>query len=372
MRSPSYLRAALVGALAVVLAGCVQPPGQRVAGPAPVERSEPPLLATTAAPLELRPGHPSTYVVQRGDTLWDIAARFLSDPWRWPEIWRRNPAIENPDLIYPGDVLEVFYEADQPRLRLASGRSGGPRPTIRLSPRVRIETLPQPIPTVPRQAIEPFLSGNRIMSQAEWEAAPYVVGTVEERLLMASGDRIYARGALFDQPRYRLFRPGEEYHDPVSGNLLGFNLVHVGDAVLEQDGDPATLRLTGVVHGVQAGDRLFEPNELDEADFDLLPRPAFADTEGEILDVLNGEFLIGRHHTVVLDLGEADAVEPGQVLEIYAPGRVVIDPLTGAEVPLPENRSGLVMVYRVFDRLSYALVTEASRTIRLHDRVRNP
>jgi hypothetical protein len=319
----------------------------------------------------VKAGASQTYIVKPGDTLWEIADRFLNSPWRWRELWRQNPTIQNPDLIYPGDVLELYYEAGQPRLRIAS-RSGDP-PILKLSPQVRVESISQPIPTIPGKAIESFLNKSRILLQSDWTATPYIVGGVEDSNNFGPGNRIYARGGDFDNPFYQVFRPGEEYRDPVSNRSLGFDVVYLGEARLEDgEGDPATLVLTHTEGGVQAGDRLFPVEQDEQAVFQYLPHPVDEDIAGQIIASLSGGFLVGRYQTVVLNLGEVDGVEPGHVMAVSKAARHAEDPLTGEELTLPEARSGLLMVYKVFDQASYGLILEASRTIRILDWVGTP
>ena len=357
----------------VILVGCAQQPAMVSTGADIASGGPPPILDVVVDPLgqaaELQPDHPQTYTVAAGDTLWSIAGRFLSSPWRWREVWRQNPDIQNPNLIYVGDVIELYYEADQPRLRLAAT---GERPTIKLSPQVRVQALDQPIPTISRETISSFLNESRVLSQSEWAGSAYILGAVDDRVLFATGERIFARGGEFDMQFYQAFRPGEEYHDPVTNESLGFDVIFLGEAVLEDDNDPATLRLTKVKRGIQPGDRLF-PVEGDE-DFVLqfLPHPVDEDMSGQIIAALSGSFLVGRTDSVVVNLGEVDGMEPGHVMATYKPGEVITDPQTGETIQLPDEKSGLLMIYRVFDRVSYGLIMEANLTIRVLDPVGAP
>lgn len=385
MRSGIVSTATVLLALTAVLLGAC---AQRSPAPDPADRAvnagigEPPLLsARVAQPVQLRQGHPQRYVVQPGDTLWGIASRFLHSPWRWQEIWQQNPAIGNPHLIYPGDVLELYYEGDAPRLRLTRATAqeatttttAGERPIVKLSPQIRVEPLSQPIPTVARDAIQAFTSKSRVVSSKVWEVQPYIIGAETDRIHYFNGDRIYVRGGDFlDRPVYQVFRPGETYTDPRTGATLGFQLQYLADAALEDaNSDPTVLRLISTESGVRVGDRLFVPDN-DDVVFQFLPRPAPADMEGQILATLTGGFLVGRNQSVVLNLGAVDGLEPGHVLVTTNEGQVVTDPVTGEPVLLPTERSGVLMVYEVFDQVSYGLVMEASRTIRLNDTARSP
>ncbi|HXH04497.1 MAG TPA: LysM peptidoglycan-binding domain-containing protein [Candidatus Competibacteraceae bacterium] len=373
---PRHRTVLLLTAIAVLSSGCTQArmeTGKPGSNAAATPQNPPPLVAASqpAVPPKLKAGHPQRYTVVPGDTLWGIAERYLKDPWRWKEIWRQNPNIRNPDLIYPGDVLELYYEDGAPRLRVAERRPGE-RPTVKLSPQVRVEQATRPIPTVPREAVAAYLERSKVMSKAEWEKAPYLLSGLDEHISYVTGERTYARGAMFDHPIYQIYRPGNEYRDPVSQKPLGYNMVYIGEARVEEDGDPASLTLTAVERNALPGDRLFPVEGEEETLYQYQLRPAPVDTEGQILEVLNGEFLIGRYHTVVVNLGEADGVEPGHVLKVLNQGDYAKDPFSGQQVRLPDERAGLLMIYKVFDSVSYGLIMEANRPIRPYDRVVDP
>jgi nucleoid-associated protein YgaU len=233
------------------LAGCAQQPPADPTPGAPVSVSEPPLL-----PVALRVGHPQSYTIAPGDNLWDISSRFLEQPWRWPEMWGRNPQIDGSTGLYPGDTIELDERNGEPQLRLASGE----RPTIKLSPRVRVEEISNPVPAIPRDAVAPFIQDSMVVTRGEWESAPYVLGNSEGNLVTLPGSQIYARG-IFDAARYQIFRPGEQYHDPLSGEALGFDMRYIGEAALEEENDPAVLRLISVNRELRPGDRLFPLEE---------------------------------------------------------------------------------------------------------------
>jgi hypothetical protein len=321
-------------------------------------------------PVALRPDHPQTYTVVPGDTLWDIAGRFLQNPWQWREIWRQNPQVRNPHRIYPGDVLRFSYDASgQPQLEVAERQDV---PLIKLSPQIRVEELTQPIPPVPRDAIESFLTRGLILSDAQWQGSPYIVADDDEQILYADRDRVYARGAIFDQPRYQVFRPSEPLHEPNSGRYLGTAGIYLGQAVLEKDADPATLVLANTIGPVRVGDRLF-PLEGEAELYSFEPHPVPPDTDGFILAKLDPDVTqITQYSSVIINLGAQEGLEPGHVLAIYGKERTIDDPISGGTVRLPGERSGLVMVYKVHDLVSYALVMQAERAIRLQDQVTTP
>ncbi len=362
--------------LAMLLGACAQTPSQPESSPT---AGEPPRLSGSVAtdtgipapiPIALNSNLPQTYTVVPGDTLWSIAERYLQNPWQWREIWRQNPQVRNPNRIYPGDVLHFSYDATgQPRLEVAEREEV---PLLKLSPEIRIEELTRPIPPVPRDAVESFLTRALILDDSHWKAMPYIVADEEGRILIADRDRIYARGALFDQPRYQVFRPTEALREPGSGRYLGTAGLYIGEAVLEKDGDPATFRLTNTVLPVRPGDRLFE-FEAERELYSFEPHPVPPDTDGFIIAKLDTDVTqITQYSSVILNLGAQEGLEPGHVLAVYGEGRTVRDPVSGSSVNLPGERSGLVMVYKVHDLVSYALVMQAERSIGLQDRVTTP
>ena len=319
----------------------------------------------------LRDGHPQSYTVVRGDTLWDISGKFLRQPWKWPKIWKANPQVQNPHLIYPGDVLNLVYVDGQPRLVLGRGESRG---TIKLSPKVRSTPMAEAIPAIPLEKINSFLLSNRIVdSDSEFAQAPYVVAGNAERVVSGAGDRIYARGSFADgQPVYGLFRQGKTYTDPQTGEVLGINADDVGSGeVVAEEGDIATLVLSRTTQEVRIGDRLL-PTEERAISSTFMPSEPTLDIDGVILDVPRGVTQVGQLDVVTLNKGRRDGLEEGNVLAVYKTGETVRDRITGESVKIPDERSGLLMVFRTYDKLSYGLVLNATRSLAVLDKVRNP
>lgn len=323
------------------------------------------------AEVQLKEGHPDRYTVVRGDTLWDISGKFLSQPWKWPELWHANPQIENPHLIYPGDTLSLVYVDGQPRLVLNRGESRG---TIKLSPQVRSTPLAQAIPAIPLEAINSFLLSNRIVdTPEEFEGKPYIVAGQAERVVSGAGDRIYARGA-FDQaqPAYGIFRQGKTYTDPETQEFLGINADDIGGGeIVAEEGDVATLSLTRANQEVRLGDRLF-PTEERAVNSTFMPSEPATDVNGVILDVPRGVTRIGQFDVVTLNKGKIDGLSEGNVLAVYKTGETVRDRITGESVKIPDERSGLLMVFRTYEKLSYGLVLYATRDLAVMDKVKNP
>jgi len=329
------------------------------------------LCGLAQADVRLRQDHPDRYTVVRGDTLWDIAGKFLAEPWEWPQIWQANPQIENPHLIYPGDTLSLVYIDGQPRIRLERGASRG---TIKLSPQIRTTPIAEAIPTIPLSTINSFLLSNRIIDDAEeFQKAPYVLAGNAERVISGAGDRIYARGKFDDaQPVYGIFRQGRSYVDPDTGDFLGINADDVGTAQMQAlEGDIATLELTRSTQEARIGDRLFA-TEQRAVNSTFLPSEPLEEVDGVILDVPRGVSQVGQFDVVTLNKGRRDGLVEGNVLAVYKTGETVRDRITGEQVKVPDERAGLLMVFRTYEKLSYGLVLAATRQLELLDKVKNP
>ncbi len=344
------------------LGACVQHPTA-----ATIEAATPKAVSSSPPPLVLREDYPRRYAVMPGDTIWDISATFLEQPWRWQELWPEQADT----TLYPGDVIQVQGNGQsQPQLQLATGE----RPTIRLSPEVRIETISAPVPTIEREALRGFIDNSVIFSEADWRGAPYIIGGADGRPLMAAGNTIFARGSDFVESRYRIYRPEGELRHPDNNAFLGFSMLYIGEAELETAGDPATLRVISSRREVRPEDRLWPASEVESQEIlTFNPVSAPPDSHGRVLGVQGrNSVTIGRYDTVVISLGALDGMHQGAVLEVLTPGPQLTDPLTGRTVNLPQERAGLVMLYKIFDRASYGIVTEAARDIRIADQVREP
>jgi len=378
------------------------------------------LCPTFADDVAIKSDHPGTYTVIKGDTLWDISGTFLTHPWQWPDIWQANPQIDNPHLIYPGDQVSLTYKDGRPVLNLARGGFGGRR--VKLSPSVREYPHDGAIAPIPLDAIGPFLSRPQVMDLADIERSGYVVSSQDLHLANGAGHRIYIRNLIDPKTdKYSVFRPGGEYRDGVTDELLGYEILHIGDVVIERGGDPATAKVMRSNKEILAGDRLLPQQEDQYPDF--VPRAPETGVDGRIISVVDGVSQIGQYQVVVLDRGTGDGVMPGHVLAIYQAGAVVEDELATAiaaekrydaiqrapeestglanvrdtawanlaaakrsldeflneskggwpeKVTLPDERAGEVMVFRTFDKVSYALVMNTQRAVHIHDKVKNP
>ena len=327
-------------------------------------------LPLAAKEIALNPQHPQRYVVVKGDTLWDISGKFLKYPWHWPDIWYVNPQIKNPHLIYPGDILSLVYRNGKPRLELTRGTR-----TVKLSPKVREEMLDKPIPTIPLSVIAPFLTKPRVVGEEVLKSAPYIVASSDERLLSGAGDKVYVRGVKGSKGKeYSVFHGGKVYKDPDTGEVLGYEAIYTGEGHIVATGDPATFRLDQTSREVQVGDRLLPVHE-DDYNVNFLPRPPKQKISGRIISVFDGVSQVGQYQIVVLNRGKRNGLEAGNVLSVYQAGEVVKDPVTANPedtVTLPDEHAGEAMVFKVFNKVSYAVIMKATRALHVDDKVKSP
>ena len=319
--------------------------------------------------LSLKAGHPQTYVVKRGDTLWDISAMFLDDPWLWPELWYYNPQVENPHLIYPGDVLKLMWVDGRPVL-VRNPEAGNT--VVKLSPQMRISDIADAIPAIPLDVIAPFMTRSRVVSNEELESAPYVLSGKRGNIVAGAGDEILGRGDFSGQDNYGIYRRGKVYVDPRSRELLGVEAMDIGSAhLLQSEGDIATLPLNRSTQEIRRADR-FLPLESRELVARFEPSAPQDPQNGFIIAVEGGLTQIGSMDVVTLNLGDRNELQSGDVLAIYTTGVVVRDPVTGERLQTPDVRAGVLMVFRTFEKVSYALVLKAEQTLKVGDKVRNP
>jgi len=366
---------------------------------------------SVADTVKLNPDHPDDYVVKKGDTLWDISARFLQEPWYWPTIWQGNPQITDPHLIYPGDIVSLSIIDGKPLLTVnGSGMVTNGR-NVRLSPTIRSEDRDDAIQTIPVDAIQQFLSRPRIVTDEEMSHWPYVVSSYDQHLISGSGSKLYVRGLNddMDETRYSIYRKGSAYinmrKDP--NRVLGYEAIHLGDVVIEKRGDPASAIVTLSKQEILNGDRLVIESDED-ANNTFVPSTPYQDIDANILSVFNGVAEIGQYQVVVVDVGDNDGVEVGHVLGIYQSGNIVKDEIATESkgnyevdpedwvgdmmknfnnsdlvgylgrpnvrpefVELPEEYAGVLMVFRTFENVSYGLVMKAVSSIHVLDRVTN-
>lgn len=323
----------------------------------------------------LKTGHPDEYTVKKGDTLWDISGTFLNSPWLWPEIWHVNPQIENPHLIFPGDLIKLIYLDGQPRLTLERTLkmvpgSGG---TTKLSPSIRVQHTEEAISAIPLDKIEVFLSRSRIVEPGELEAGPYMLAGQQQHVIVGAGDRAYARGKFDTQyANYSIYRKGDVFKDPITKELLGVYAQAIGTvSVSAVNEEIATLDIIRTYEEVRPGDNLL-PSEDRSVDSVFMPSAPDVDIEAQIIAVEGGVTQVGKYDVVIINRGEREGLQIGNVMAIYKTGEVVADRVKGGKVALPDERAGLMMVFRTFEKMSFALVLEADRALAVKDKVRNP
>ncbi|MCA1979502.1 MAG: LysM peptidoglycan-binding domain-containing protein [Thiobacillus sp.] len=383
-----------------------------------------PVFADT---LKLQDNAPDKYVVVKGDTLWDISGKFLKDPWRWPQIWKLNrDEIKNPHWIYPGDLIVLDRSGKEPKLSLVKGSKNG-MVTVRLTPGVRASSIgDEAIPAIPIKAIHPFLSQPRVVAKGAMDGAPFILGTNAERVVLGAGDDAFATGGPAGVTRWNVLRPGKTLKDPETGEVLGYEVEYLGDARTLTEGAPQKIRITQSAQEILPKDKLVAADS--SATFEYLPHAPEAKINARIISAYGALSDSGRYQTVVLNRGSRDGLEPGHVLAIYREGlavklsrdekdrmawvneksagvpgggawlyndvrclkengKVTYDQVADVRnsfrntclsardddsVKLPDARSGLMMVYRVYDRVAYALIMESDGPVYLLDTARNP
>lgn len=379
LREPA-VRCATALSLILLAAGCASTPEPRpaatvvpvatVAPPPPRPAVVEPLTSSDSArkyagALSLREDAPLRYTVKKGDTLWDIAQHFLRDSWQWPELWFTNSQLRNPHRIYPGDVLTLVRVDGRTRLAFDGI-------VDRLSPRIREENLEAALPAIPIEAIRNFLRGPRLVTLEEAQRSPYVIAFADERLAVGANNDIYVKNLPADVGyNYAVVRIGEAYRDPDTRALLGYEAIPTGEAELRESGAPALMRVTKSSREILIADRLL-PIEAESFDANFYPHPPATDINGRIISVYDGLSQISQYQIVALNRGTEQGLDPGTVLDIYQPSRLVPDPYGKNPVALPEQRAGQLMVFKVTPMLSYGLVLSATRALHVLDKVRKP
>lgn len=379
-------------------------------------------MAVHASEIELREDHPRQHVVQPGDTLWDIAARFLTKPWQWPAIWYANPQIENPHLIFPGDVISLVFIGGEPRLMVDDS-------IRRLSPEVRRERLDGPITTLPLDAIEPFLRAPRVVSAEEFAGLPYILTNQERRLLAGPGDLTMARGMddaqvgdefviarlayqfvdrseavvgdrhmrrnamrtggvvspSYERPSREIWRNTFGRLDVFNYPVIGYELYEAARATVIQAGDPTVLQIGDGRREVMAGDFVLP---VDDFELEQLFFPRAMESmpeDGRVLSITEAYYGVGRFQVVAINLGTEHGIQPGHMFSAFRPGETMRDnqryPLMSraafqspelVHVTLPDRYAGVIMVFRPFEQISYAIVLDGTDAVRINDLLDHP
>jgi len=413
----------LVAALAGLVPVCLLADGM----PPEAEKSVPGTAAEHVTQADLQPNAPDEYTVVKGDTLWGISGRFLKDPWKWPQIWQMNrDQIKDPHWIYPGDVIHLDRSGAYPTLSLngaGGGASVAESNVVKLEPRVRVESISTAIPTIPASAIAPFLTQPLVVEAGGLDSAPQIVATQEGRVASSAGETAYAdRIAAGGDLNWQIYHPGEALRDPETGEILGYEAKYLADARVRRFGNPTTLQIVKSVQEVVRGDRLAPARETTFPSY--VPHAPSRDIVGAIMSVEGGVAEIGQYQVITINRGSRDGIEVGHVLASYHRGAIVgrtghdtssiLPERTGSDyaisfpsfgwarhdvtpvyvvpppaapvddkkggavlasssvIKLPDERNGLIFVFRVFDRMSYAMVMRATQPIYIGDIVRTP
>ncbi len=320
--------------------------------------------------LKINPNHPDRYTVVKGDTLWDISGKFLQNPWQWPRLWENNQHIKNPHLIYPGDILSLTYVDGKPTLSLTRSAY------VKLSPAIRTSSQDEAIKMIPSEAISQFLTSPRVINENDLDDAPYVIDFADEHLIGGAGDRVYVR--TIEEPKsinYTIFRKGDAFISPDNDEILGYEAQYIADAGIQRAGDPATLFINKSDSEIRIGDRLMS-SESNPLAINYFPHVPKTQLEGNIISVLNGVSQIGRFNVVVIDKGITDGIETGHLFDVYRKGKTINDRFyhddISTTVKLPDEIAGMLMVFRPFERVSYAVIMEANSPIHILDKIRTP
>lgn len=370
----------------------------------------------SAQEVVLKANHPDRHVVVKGDTLWGISEKFLKDPWLWPKVWQLNRAqIKNPHLIYPGDVVFLDMSSGKPELKLL-------RETITLQPGTVIESLDKTaISTIPLNVIAPFLNQPLIIEKDQLAESPRIIAGQDNRVILSPGTRIYINKVEEgDGLNWFVYRPGNDLIDPDSREVLGVEATYLGDARITKYGEPASANITKAKEEIFTKDRLVPSG--DEVIANFVPHAPDSEITGRIIKIYGGVAEAGPQSIVSISRGSADGIEVGHVLAISRYGRVIKDPepqresdeqkqaranakpklkqlnfevshdadgkpivnfekksentgelaLEPGMIKLPDERVGLLMVFRVFDRISYGLIMQASEPVNTLDTVKTP
>ena len=378
---PSFLLSGLLAVSSAMLLGCSSTEEK----PVVIEEAEP-VEVTEEKPVEkkeirVKASHPRQYTVKKGDTLWDISSLFLQDPWYWPEIWSKNAQIENPHLIFPGDVLTLVYVNGQPQIMVNEEQhreireSSDGLPVKKLSPSIRSSSLEASIPTIPGDAIRQFLTKPRVVTKEQLEAAPRIIGSEGNHLILGTGSRVYIRGEIDkERVRFAVFNPGDALIDPASGETLGYEAKYAGNVHITAYDDPASGDITFSEREILIGNRLL-PEDRSKMENLFFPHIPDTQVEAQIISLYDALFGVAQYQIVVINKGERDGMEVGHLLATFTNGAVVrdrFDKRRSELVKLPNERSGLVMVFKTFDRVSYALTLESRRVIHKNDFLKTP
>lgn len=338
--------------------------------------------ASALGQIAVNPDHPDVYVVQTGDTLWDISAVFLRDPWLWPQIWNINAQIANPHLIYPGDIVRLVYIDGQPQIQVNGGTGGmasatassdSSLPTVKLTPQMTSIPINEAITSIPLDQIRDFFTSTRVLTEEEIEAAPYMVAGQQDRIMVGQEDSFYVRGELIPGISiYQIFRVGERYRDPETRKYLGYRAEFMGTARFQRQSEEVSkFNIAGSTQEILAGDILL-PLQQDDLDPILFPKVPDSHIDARIISVEGGVTHIGQLDVVALNKGQNDGLDNGHVMAVMDLGERVRDSVHGGSVNLPDERAGMLIVFKSLPQMSFGLILEAQQPLSVGDTVTNP
>ncbi len=382
-RTPSVLSFAIGLAMTAAAATATAAPNFPIT---PGQRATAKRAAEEGIPIsELNANAPDVYTVKHRDTLWDISKMYLKSPWRWPELWGMNlDEVRNPHLIFPGQVLYLDKANGRARLRMGE-MAGGPTGDTKLSPRVRAKDVAlEGISSIPFNLIEPFLNEAVIFETNQLADAPRIVATQEGRVLLSRGDTAYVRGDLGPDREYRIFREPKPLLDPTTHKILGYEATYVGSSEYTVQGQtrtdaegkaeivPATFTITSIRQEAGIGDRLAPVPVREYTNY--APHPPSGPVSGQIVSIYGDGLTAGQNQIVAINRGADDGMERGHVLALYRDGQVVVDTTdkTHPKIKLPDERHGLLFVFRVFEHMSYALILSVKEPVSAGDRFSQP
>lgn len=326
--------------------------------------------------VKIRDDAPDQHIVVKGDTLWDISAKFFNDPWQWPQIWGLNKdTIKDPHWIYPGNVIVLDRSSNTLRIKGAGVDAGGSAETpqldvVKLSPRISVKDSDNnPIPSIPSSLIGPFLSRPLVIDKSGLSGAPTIVGTYEQRVILGENDIAYVKGLPKDKGfLWQVYRTGRALVDPDSQENLGYEVVYLGDAEAEKIADISTFKITKSIQEMNKGDQLIQAS-VDLAS-NYVPRAPESKIAARVISIYGGVNQAGQNAVITLNKGKRDGLENGHVLALYRKGEVLKE--KGETITLPDVRYGLIFVFRTFEKVAYALVLQTKLPVYVLDNALTP
>ena len=329
--------------------------------------------------VKIRDDAPDRHIVVKGDTLWDISAKFFNDPWQWPQIWGINKdTIKDPHWIYPGNVIVLDRASNTLHIEGAGGSETGGKAenaqldVVKLSPRIGVRASEyNPIPSIPAKLIAPFLSRPLVIDENGMAGSPSIIGTYEQRVILGNDDIAYVKGMPKDKGLlWQVYRPGKVLADPDSKEVLGYEAVYLGEAEAEKIADISTFRITTALQEINIGDRLVQASV--ELASNYVPRAPESKITARVISIYGGVSQAGQNAVITLNKGRRDGLENGHVLALYRQGEEIKGKGKVKTITLPDVRYGLIFVFRTFDKVAYALVMQTKLPVILLDNALTP